>query len=185
VTAIARWLAGLGAQYDVVQFFEPYGSNWAKAWAELPRGDWMLGIAARLADDAPALVRAASACARVAIREGGDSGDALRAIEMAEEWATLGGSTSRLNAEAERLEGLAEGASSAAERSVLLAAAGACRAASDPTYAVSSALQAVEAAVDARASEDPMKVIGEVQSACARAVRTHLPTQVVRSPFGG
>jgi hypothetical protein len=185
VTAIARWLAGLGAHYDVVSFLEPYGSNWSKAWSDLPRGDWMLGIAARIASDTPALVRAAAACARIAMREGGASPDASRAVEMAEDWATREGSPAALLAEAERLEAMAETASSAAERAVLLAAAGACRTASDPTFAVSSALQAVEAAVDARGSEDPMRVITEVQAACAKAVRTHLPTQIVRSPFGG
>jgi hypothetical protein len=185
VTAIARWLAGLGAHYDVVTFLEPYGSNWAKAWAEMPRGDWMLGIAARIVNDTAAVVRAASSCARVAMRQGGASTEALHAIEMAEDWATRGGSPATLLAEAKRLEALAETAPSASARAVLLAAAGACRTASDPTFAVSAALEAVEAAVDARRDEDPMRVITEVQAACARAVRTHIPIQLVRSPFGG
>lgn len=185
MTAIARWLTGLGAQYDVVQFFEPYGSNWPKAWAELPRGDWMLGLATRLVDDVPALARAAAACARIALKQGGPSAEAVRAIEMAEDWATRQGSTAALTAEADRLEGLAENAPSVAQRAVLLSAAAACRTASDPTYAVSSAMQAVEAAVDARSDEDPMAVISEVQAACAKAARIHLPTQIVRSPFGG
>jgi hypothetical protein len=185
VTAVARWLAGLGAHYDVVTFLERYGSSWAKAWAEMPRGDWMLGIAARIANDTAALVRAAASCARIAARQGGASPDALRAIEMAEDWATRQGSPAALLEEAKRLETLAESAASAAARSVLLAAAAACRTASDPTFAVSAALEAVEAAVDARRDEDPMQVITEVQAACARAVRTHIPIQLVRSPFVG
>lgn len=185
MTAIARWLSGLGAHADVVRFFEPYGSNWSKAWSEVPRGDWMLGIAARLSDDTAALVRAAGACARIALKEGGESARALEAIERAEDWAMRGGPAGHLEAEAETLEAEAEGAASAAERAILLAAAAACRTAVEPAASVSAAQNAVEAALDARSGDDPMEVLRDVHAKCARAVRTHLPTQVVRSPFGG
>ena len=183
--AIARWLEGLGAQPDVVEFFEPYGSDWPRAWAELPRGDWMLGIAARLTSDVSAVVRAASACARIALREGGPNPDAQRAIELVEEWAASRASSAPLAAEAERLEALADHAESPVTQSVILAAAAACRSASDPTQAVAAATHAVETATSARADEDPMRVAAEIRAASARAARVHLPTQLVRGPFRG
>lgn len=183
MTAIARWLAGLGAQHDIVRHLEPYGSDWARAWAELPRGDWMLGLAARLVDDPPALVRAAAACARVAQRYA-PSPEARRGIEGAEAWATHGGPPGPLSSEAERLEAMAEGAQSLKERATLLAAAAALRTPNDPESAVAAASHSVEAALDARPGDDPMKVVSEVQIECADAVRIHLPPQLLSSPFG-
>lgn len=59
----------------------------AKAWAECPRGDWMLWIAARAGVERKLLVRAACDCVRTALKYvPKDELRPLRAIETAERW---------------------------------------------------------------------------------------------------
>ena len=59
----------------------------ATAWAECPRGDWMLWFAARAGVDRKLLVMAACACARTALRFVPDGElRPLQAIEAAESW---------------------------------------------------------------------------------------------------
>ena len=59
----------------------------ATAWAECPRGDWLLWVAGRLGADRRTIVLAACACARDALRfvPSGETRP-LAAIETAERW---------------------------------------------------------------------------------------------------
>lgn len=60
----------------------------ATAWAECPRGDWMLWAAARAGVDRRLLVRAAAACARLVLHMVVPGEERPRkAIEAAEAWA--------------------------------------------------------------------------------------------------
>src|SRR5688572_1239352 len=61
---LAAWLVRSGAQRDVVAWAEPYGDAFGAAWAECPRGDWLLAIAVRAGVPAGAVARAAVAIAR-------------------------------------------------------------------------------------------------------------------------
>ena len=64
---VAGWLRNAGAHHDVVQWAETFGGDWERAWRECPRGDWLLGIAARLEVDRPYLVEGACRCARLTL----------------------------------------------------------------------------------------------------------------------
>ena len=57
----------------------------AQAWAECPRGDWLLWYAARTKCDRKKILLAACACARTALPYASGP-EALAAIEAAEAW---------------------------------------------------------------------------------------------------
>jgi hypothetical protein len=187
VLTVATWLARLGAHRDVVDWAEPFGMEWERAWAECPRGDWLLGIAARTAVEPSALVRAACACARLAqdyVPDEAGLGVLDRALADAESWAGRRGPIGPLTALADELERAAEGAPYPAAASALLAASAATRAAATPEAAASAASLAVEAAVLAAGECGMMSALGFMQRKTADAVRTHVPRQLVRGPLG-
>lgn len=64
---VARWLEAAGAQRDLVQWAEAYGSDWQALWRACPRGDWLLAIAARRGTAREAILRAARAVATLAL----------------------------------------------------------------------------------------------------------------------
>ncbi|AKF11290.1 hypothetical protein [Sandaracinus amylolyticus] len=86
MTTLARWLEARGAYRDVVAWAEPFGDDWSAAWTACPRGDWLLAIAATLeTTDRRALVRAACACAELAL-EAVDDPSARDALTAARVW---------------------------------------------------------------------------------------------------
>jgi hypothetical protein len=183
---VAAWLARLGAHHDVVAWAEPYGLDWEKAWAECPRGDWLLGLAARAAVDPSALVRAACACARLAREYVPDAEGAARigaAIEEAEVWAGRRGPTAPLLAQAQALEAASERAADAASAAAFVSASAALRAAGERDAAASAASLAVEAAVLAAGECAMTSALGYMQRKTADAVRTHIARQLVRGPL--
>ncbi len=180
---VATWLARLGAHRDVVDWAEPFGMDWERAWADCPRGDWLVGIAARRAVEPSALVRAACACARLARDYVPDDAglDVLdRALGAAEVWAARRGPTGPLSALAIDLERLAGSAPDAAATSALLAASAATRTAMDPEAAVAAASLAIEAAVLAAGECGMMSALAFMRRKTADAVRTHVARQLVR-----
>jgi hypothetical protein len=86
-----RALRSRRACAEAVAWAKSYDS-FAAAWADCPRGDWMLWIAAEVAvpnsDEHRAVVLAACACARLTLKhvERGEKRP-LHAIETAERWA--------------------------------------------------------------------------------------------------
>jgi hypothetical protein len=86
---LARDLEALGAYRDLVAWCEPFGSDVERAIAECPRGDWVIAIG--VATDRPraAIVRAACACAELALElvEPDAISAALAAIAAARAWA--------------------------------------------------------------------------------------------------
>ncbi len=83
--SIAQHLRELGACASAVDWVGDRDP--ATAWAECPRGDWLLWVAGRLGADRRTLVLAACACARDALRfvPSGETRP-LAAIETAERW---------------------------------------------------------------------------------------------------
>lgn len=65
VTDALDWLMASGAQHDVVQWSRAHAPSWKQFWAECPRGDWMLGIAARAGVPPDRVLNAALACVPV------------------------------------------------------------------------------------------------------------------------
>jgi hypothetical protein len=72
----ADWLRARGAAQDVVSWAEPFGDDASALWAACPRGDWLLGIAARAGVE-PRLVARAAAEVLVLARDHLPHDDAL------------------------------------------------------------------------------------------------------------
>jgi hypothetical protein len=79
-------LVPLGACTEAVSWARTQ-PDYETAWAACERGDWLIWLADRLREDRRTIVRAACACARLALRyvPAGDDRP-LRAIEAAEGW---------------------------------------------------------------------------------------------------
>lgn len=198
-SALKRWLEGLGAQRDIVEFFAPYGSDFAQAYRDLPRGDWVLALASRLVDDRGALVRAAAAVARVAeaelARERAESAeseesDALKLIEAAEDWAGLHRNGQAIVERADELEEQAEREDDGddgdpAVKASLLAACAAARSIADPESAPLAAAHVMEAllAMPSQSESDAMERVMEIHGLTAKAAKIHLPPELMRTPF--
>lgn len=83
---LQKTLSKLGACSEAREWAK--GKRLAQSWAECPRGDWMLWLAAKANVDRKVVVLAACACARLAlphVRQG--EARPLQAIETAERWA--------------------------------------------------------------------------------------------------
>lgn len=196
---LKRWLEGLGAQRDIVEFFAPYGSDFAQAYRDLPRGDWVLALASRLVDDRGALVRAAAAVARVAEAELDRAGaedaesaksDALKLIEAAEDWAGLHRNGQAILERADELEEQAEREDDGddgdpAVKASLLAACAAARSIADPESAPLAAAHVMEAllAMPSQSESDAMERVMEIHGLTAKAAKIHLPPELMRTPF--
>jgi len=59
------WLTASGAHHDVVEWSRAHAPGWAQFWSECPRGDWMIGIAARVGVPKERVLSAALACVPV------------------------------------------------------------------------------------------------------------------------
>jgi hypothetical protein len=111
------WLRSVGAQTDALDGLARF-ETWAELHRECPRGDWLLGIAARLGAPHDALVRAAIGCARVAAPHG-DEAEAVLAV--AARWADGQASEADVATATEALERApaVDPASEAAQRAAL------------------------------------------------------------------
>lgn len=173
---VASWLESKGAHHDVVEWARPFGDAWERLWSECPRGDWMLGIAARGGVARADLVRAASACARLALDQVPD-GEArpAEAIARAEAYAR-GEDDADARAEAtEAVEAAIDGAPDAATAAAAMAALAALRTIESAADAPLAAASAVQAAVLDAGDCAMMSALGFAQHACAERVREAIP----------
>src|SRR5689334_7953165 len=87
MTSVADWLVENGAHHDVVEWAKAYGDDWERMWRECPRGDWMLGIAAKKGAPREAIVHAAHACAFFALDYlPDDDGGVRAALDATTRW---------------------------------------------------------------------------------------------------
>lgn len=169
-----------GAHHDVVKWAEPFGDDWARAFRECPRGDWLLGLAARRGVDRRAVVRAACACARLGLAYLPD-GDRrpLAAIEAAERYAD-GNDDPAARAEAKRAVEIAVDV--APDPTVAAAAAAALAAISSvesPDQAAAAAVAVAQAAVLDAGDCAMLSALTYTQSACADRVRDHVSVDAI------
>lgn len=174
MTRLREWLEANGAHHDVVEWARPYGEDWERAYAECPRGDWLLGIAARRGVDRAAVVRAARACAELAKEYVPDRErrphEGLAAIDR---WLAGG---ERPGAEvAAGLERAVDEAPDPAAAAAAMAALAALRAIEAPEEAATAAACAVQAAVLDAGECAMLSAMGYAQRTCAERVREHVP----------
>lgn len=181
-TALSAWLAERGAQHDVVTWAAGFGDDWGRAWAGCPRGDWLLGIAAR-AGVAPALVASAALdVARFGLED--VSADALpvagaleraaAAIATGDPAAALG-----LHADADAFEAAGDRADDPALAATLLSVACALRAPSSVDEAASVAVLVAQAAVFSAGDCAMTAALGYAQRRAADLVRARIPASEI------
>lgn len=170
---LSDWLARAGAHNDVVVWARAYGADWARAFGECPRGDWMLAVAARLGAEPRSLVLAAAACARTAL-DAVPPGDTrvLAAIETAERWARGDATAEECAAVASALEALETNDPGYA--AAVASAAATAQAVGDPEAASLAASNAAQAALFGAGDCAMMALYSYAQRACAEAVRRHV-----------
>ena len=160
------WLSAHQAQRDVLDGLAAF-SNWATLWAECPRGDWLLGISARIGVEHTLLVRAAIACAKI------PDEPATESLAIADAWLAGEATADDVAAEARRLEALPahDPAHEAANRAALAALLGI----EDRDVLASAAAAAVEAIMMASIDCGMELAMRWAHDKCAAAVRAELP----------
>lgn len=172
---LARWLEQNGAHHDVVQWAAPFGEDWERAWRECPRGDWLLGIAAKRGAPRIELVRAAHACASFAREYAPEDERRIdAAMDAAMRWIEGQDDPEARARAAEDVERAIDQAADPAAQSVAIAAFAALRSIDAPEEAASSAAAAVQAAVLDVGDCATMSAMGYAQSTCADRVREHV-----------
>ncbi len=175
--SVSDWLAQSGAHHDLVEWARAYGCDFERAWNECPRGDWLLGLAAKVGVERPRIVLGAAACARIALSEiDPRERRPLHAIETAERWARGGVSDDECRALSVELN------RTRVEEPALACALGAAQAALEsvgsPEVAPASAQNAVQAAVMTAADCAMLSVLSYTQQSSATEVRAHIPFEI-------
>lgn len=157
-----------------------YDDDWVRAWRECPRGDWLLGLAARLGVERPKLVLAATAAARTALEPVPPGAELIeRALALAEAWARGHASLEECRARSAELDRFAPPDPVLATA----AAAGLCALLSveDADAAAGAAANAAQAALFGAADCALLPLLGYAQRETAERVREHLPVELILS----
>lgn len=162
----------------MVAWATAYGDDWERLWAECPRGDWLLGLAARAGVARQRLVLAAVAAARTAFDPASEIGELPRgALELAEAWAAGRASAEECRARALALE------KATPPDPALAAIVQACQAAllaiEDPSAAAGAASGAAEAALFGAGDCALMPLLSFAQRETAAKVREHVPFELL------
>lgn len=181
---VAGWLRDRAAQHDVVSWAEPFGADWPAAWEACPRGDWLLGIAARAGVPATLVGRAALEVARFGLEDVAPDAlpipDALaRAPSVLAARDAAGLAT--LRTEADVFERASDAAGDPALAASLLAAACALRACARPEEAASVPALVAQAAVLSAGDCAMTAAFGYAQRRSAEIVRGSIPAQEILS----
>lgn len=178
--SIADWLRSAGAQHDVVEWAEPFGNDWQRLWEDCPRGDWMLGVAARLEVDRAQLVAAACKCARLGLlyldSEQAALAECLEAVESGV--ATDAGTNAWRRAHENAVQGAAQ-AADPAMASAAQAVVAALESVQMPESAAHAAACVIQAAVLDAGDCGMMAALRFTQGRCAQLVREAVPTEAI------
>ncbi len=174
MTTLAQWLEAHGAHHDVVEWARAYGDDWARAWNECPRGDWLLGLAARRGVDRAELVRAACECAELALEYVADDEARPReALDAARRWLS-GAGDEGIQAAKRAVEAAIDEAPDPAVAAAATAAFAALSSIDAPDEAATTAAAVVQAAVLDAGDCAMMSAMRYAQHECAERVRRHV-----------
>lgn len=171
--ALAERLGSLGAYGDLVRWAEPYADDAARAIAECPRGDWVIAIAVASGASRDRIVRAACACADLAIElvEPSAIGSAIAALAAARAHAERGVEVApAIVRAAEELAGHAD----PLIQSAGIAALACILASDDPREAPAAAASAVSAAALHAADCGAMAAVAYTRERTAELARAAL-----------
>lgn len=179
------WLRARGAQADVIDGLTRFAADWPTLWRECPRGDWLLGIAARLGVARADLVRAAIGCARVAADLA--AADARVAqpfahlLDVVDRW-TRGDATADDVARATNaLEAASAGASDPSSEAAARAALAVGMGVADPDVLASAPAAAAEAQMIASMDCGLEMAMRWAHDKCASAVRAAIPWETAEA----
>ena len=173
---IAPLLGQVGACREAVEWAGT--RTIAQAWAECPRGDWMLWLLARLDADRQRIVRAACQCARLALPYvPSDELRPLAAIETAEAWTRGEATLVQVNAAAAAAYAAAYAAYAYAYDAYTYAYDAAAAAAAAAYDAYTYAYDAADAAAYAADAADAAAYAARTSTLarCADLVRVEFP----------
>lgn len=169
------WLEAHGAQRDVLDGLRDLAggdaaprARWETLWRECPRGDWMLGIAAKLGVDRRPLVLAAVACAE-GVLDQAESPRARELLDAARSWARGEATDADVAARTRALD--AEPARGPAEDAAHRAALAVGYGVEDPAVLAAAASSAAEATLFATLDCGMPLVLGYAHAKTAEAVR--------------
>jgi hypothetical protein len=165
---VAAWLRARGGSEDVASWAERHGTDVSALWAECPRADWLLAIAARAGTPAADVARGARAVVELAL-------DLLPDGDEAHGWLLAEGidEVERLR-RADALEARAEGAGHGALGVLYLAIASVLRASTLPEAGSLAAALTTQALVLDAGDCAMMTVLGWSQREGAARVRAHV-----------
>ncbi len=174
-TPVSAWLEQHGAHHDVVEWARPYGEEWERAWRECPRGDWLLGLAARIGMDRVEIVRAAQACAALGLDYVPDEEARPRAaLDAIDRWLEGADDADARARACTAIEAAMEEAPDPAVNAAAMAVFAALRSIDSPDEAATAAAAVVQAAVLDAGDCAMMSALRYVQHACAERVRQHV-----------
>ena len=156
---------------------ESYDTDFQRAFAECPRGDWLLAIAVRAGVAREQRSMAAAACARLGLEWLDDAAEASQALDSLEACARGKLHWDELPTQVERLKAreLPDPASSTALSAVALA----LESAAEPDAAALVPSTVVQAAMFAVADCAIMSLLRHTQLQCAEAVRKHIAFEAI------
>lgn len=175
---LQRWLRDSGAQRDVIDGLARFGDDWAAMWIDCPRGDWLLGIAERVGVDHVALVRAAVACAELAL-DYVVPGEARVVLDVATRWTKGEATTEDVARATAALEEAAKAPADPSCEAGMRAAAAVGLGVSDRTVLVTAPSAATESAITASIDCGFEMAMRWAHDKMAAAVRNAIPWSIV------
>lgn len=182
---LCQWLESRGAHHDVVQWAAPFGDDHQASLRGCPRGDWLLGIAARANVPRRPLVAAARDCVSLALDQvPDDAADVHAALATLDRWLAGEDDAARRQADRDACEAAADRAADPASQAAALAVRAALGAVDDPDEAAAAVSFVVQAAMLDVGECAVMSAVRYAQSTCADRVRQHLPVEVFEAALG-
>jgi len=170
-----QWLEERGAHRDVVTWARPFGERWEEAWNTCPRGDWLLGIAARAGIERKLIVSAACACARFAFDYLPESETRPgAAVDAVERWLDGADEPELREAMQTSAEAAIDDAPDPSVAAAAMAGLACLRAIDTPEEAALVVTSAVQAALLDVGDCAMMSAVGYAQSTCADLTRERI-----------
>lgn len=173
---VSAWLEARGAHHDVVSWATPFGDDHEALLAACPRGDWLLGIAARAGIPQANLVAAVRACAALALDQVPDDATEVHdALATLDRWLDGERDEARREADRARCEEAADRCTDPAAAAAALAIRAALGAVDNPEEAAACVSFVAEAAIADVGECAIMSALRYAQETTADRVRDHIP----------
>lgn len=176
--ALLSWLETSRAHHDIVTWARAHAPSWSQFWAECPRGDWMIGIAARAGVDGKVVVASALKCLPV-LSPYLPPGDATIERAIATAHAYVVGDAFELEQARTSVSALLERCADPSTHASVLAVSALLDAIEQPESAASVVVAAVQAAVMDAGDCAMISAARFTEHECARLVREAIDVSMI------